>query len=195
MQDSLNMQDPEWINKLKAGDREAFRQLVEVFQVKVINLGNAYLHDTQEAEDIAQDVFLEVFDAIHKFRGDASLSTWIYRITVNKAINRRKKLKRKAMFSFGFQSPGEKRVPENHASITDQADFPLLNEEDKQALHQAIDQLPGMQKDAFLLSKYEQLSYKEIADVLNTSLPSVESLLFRAKSNLRKSLSVYIRDH
>ncbi len=190
------MADAQLIEKLKLGDHRAFMELVDNYKQKVINLSYAYLHDLNEAEDIAQDVFIEVLESIGKFRGDSSVSTWLYRVTVNKSLNRLKRMRRKKLL-FGFLTnenieSGPNQHPEPIASESSNPDFYLKINEDRNALHTAIDKLPANQKTAFLLSKYERLSYKEIASVMNTSLPSVESLLFRAKSNLRKHLMNYI---
>lgn len=190
------MADAQLIEKLKLGVHRAFMELVDNYKQKVINLSYAYLHDLNEAEDIAQDVFIEVLESIGKFRGDSSVSTWLYRVTVNKSLNRLKRMRRKKLL-FGFLTnenieSGPNQHPEPIASESSNPDFYLKINEDRNALHTAIDKLPANQKTAFLLSKYERLSYKEIASVMNTSLPSVESLLFRAKSNLRKHLMNYI---
>lgn len=178
---------------LRQGDRDTFRDLVDAWQVKVINLSNAYLNDLQEAEDIAQDVFIEVLESIHRFRGDSSLATWIYRITVNKSLNRRKKLKRQSIYRIHPQqlSSVEKISMHQIHAATD-PESALQQQEDRQALSRAIDKLPEQQRNAFILYQYEQMSYKEIAEVLKVSMAAVESLLFRAKSNLRKHLLSYI---
>jgi RNA polymerase sigma factor (sigma-70 family) len=187
------MQDHELAGKLKVGDRDAFRWLVEQYQVKVMNLCNAYLHDQEEAEDIAQDVFVEVFNSIHRFRGDSSLGTWIYRITVNKALNRKKKLS--GITFINLFSKDDQEQSGNQKMIDSEernADYTLRQHEDHHALQAAIDRLPAPQKSAFLLSQYEQLPYREIADIMQVSLSAVESLLFRARSNLRKYLAPYM---
>ncbi|MFO7722414.1 MAG: RNA polymerase sigma factor [Bacteroidales bacterium] len=190
------MQDQELASKLKNGDRDAFRWLVDQYQVKVVNLCNAYLHDIQEAEDIAQDVFVEVFNSIHRFRGDSALATWIYRITVNKALNRKKKLSGITLVNL-FSSGNNRNNPSSQerdlvAGAERNPDFELRQEEDKKALQSAVDRLPAPQRTAFLLSQYEQLSYNQIADIMQTSLSAVESLLFRARGNLRKYLASYM---
>lgn len=188
-----DMQETSLLEKLKQRDHEAFRWLVESYQTRVINLANAYLHSIQEAEDIAQDVFIEVLDSINKFKGSSAISTWIYRITVNKSLNRRKKLMRMSFFGTGiFSADNNESQIAPVAPDTASPDHGIHNEEDKKALHKAIDKLPAQQKTAFILNKYELLSYKEIAEVMNVSMSAVESLLFRAKTNLRKHLSSYI---
>ncbi|HRZ42018.1 MAG TPA: RNA polymerase sigma factor [Bacteroidales bacterium] len=183
------------IEGLRKGDRDTFRDLVNTWQVKVINLSNAYLNDLEEAEDIAQDVFLEVLESIHRFRGDSSLATWIYRITVNKSLNRRKKLRRQSLFRIRQQQLSSREIVslEQKHTVPDPQSV-MQQQEDRIALSRAIDRLPEQQRNAFILYQYEQMSYKEIADVLKVSLPAVESLLFRAKSNMRKYLISYITE-
>ncbi len=190
------MQETILVERLKQGDRDAFRWLVDHFQVKVINLSNGYLHDLHEAEDNAQEVFIEVLQSIGKFRGDSGLSTWIYRITVNKAINRRKRQQRMKLLHTLTGFSGQEIINNRQtvtAPVSQNPDFAMQNKEDRQALHQAIDRLPRQQKTAFLLNKYDRLSYKEIAAVMGTTVPAVESLLFRAKNNLRGHLSSYVQ--
>lgn len=191
--DIFMQQEKAILEGLRHGDRDTFRDLVDAWQVKVINLSNAYLNDLQEAEDIAQDVFIEVLESIHRFRGDSSLATWIYRVTVNKSLNRRKKLKRQSIFRVHPQqlSSVEKISVQQIRAATD-PESTLQQQEDQQALNRAMDKLPEQQRNAFILYHYEQMSYKEIAEVLKVSMAAVESLLFRAKSNLRKHLIYYI---
>lgn len=188
----FDMNEKKIIEGLKNNDKELFKWLVETYRTKVINLCHAYLHSIEEAEDIAQDVFIEVYDSIHKFRGDAGLGTWIYRISVNKALNRSKRNQRLSFFSRLSKQTGNNNqyVPIDHKATDDsQPDHILTLQENKRLLFKAIDKLPEKQKIAFLLNKYEELSYKEIADVMNKSVSAVESLLFRAKNNLREYLS------
>ncbi len=194
------MKEPDHlIEKLRDGDREAFRWLVDAFRPKVLNLCYQYLNDADEAEDVAQDVFVEVFDSLDSFRGEAAISTWIYRIAVNKSLNRRKRLKLKQLL---FISP-DGATNDNTSSPFDtapadpalQADNQMQQQMDQEILQMAISKLPGKQKTAFLLNKFQDLSYKEIAEVMETSLSSIESLLFRAKINLQKHLIRYLKEN
>ena len=184
------------IIKLKSGDESAYRWLIETYHTRVISLCNQYLHDPAEAEDLAQDVFVEVIESIHRFRGDAAIATWIYRIAVNKSLNRKKRLARKKRLFPGNDSSGvhetEQTVTSTGSDAQQRPDHQMEQEEDRKALKQAIDKLPENQRTAFLLSKYEELPYKEIAEVMNTSLSAVESLLFRARLNLQKHLKHYL---
>ena len=181
------------VGQLKEGSEDAFRYIVDKYQLKVINTCHAYLHNRDEAEDIAQDVFMEVFKSIHSFRGEAGLSTWIYRIAINKSLNQQKRNKRNRIFTSlnpFVRSDDNEDGSGNIADINlENAETQLVNQEQKKVLFAAIDRLPENQRTAFLLRKYEDLSYKEIAEVMQTSVSSVESLLFRSKSNLKKALN------
>lgn len=184
------MSESEIIQKLQQGDEKAFRQLVEKYQQLVVNTCFGLVHNTQDAEDIAQDVFIEVYRSISNFRADSKLSTWLYRISVNRSLNFIRDNKRRKMaqsiegvFSFGKEKLSNV-LPEKGAS----PDSEFENNERAAILHKAIDSLPENQRIAFTLNKYDDLSYKEIADVMETSVSSIESLIYRAKKNLQKKL-------
>lgn len=184
------MSETEIIQKLQQGDEQAFKQLVENYQKLVVNTCFGMIHNIEDAEDIAQEVFIEVFRSIHKFRADAKISTWLYRIAVNRSLNFiRDNKKRKWFQSFEDSVESKIRELQNIASSkTDQPEFQLENKQRAILLHEAIDSLAQNQKVAFTLSKYEHLSYQEISEVMDLSISSVESLLHRAKKNLQKKL-------
>jgi RNA polymerase sigma-70 factor (family 1) len=179
---------------IRQSDRASFRNLVDIYQVKVLNICQAYLHNRDEAEDIAQDVFIEVFESIHKFRGDSRLGTWITRIAINKAINRSKKLKRQSLLQIRTTNLTGNDLKKfgQFGSDNDEQHQSMTQKEDQAALNHALDKLPDQQKNAFILQHYEELSYQEIAEVLGISLSAVESLLFRSRNNLRRHLEKYI---
>ncbi len=141
-----------------------------------------YLQNEAEADEITQDVFLKVFDKIETFNQEAKLSTWIYRITVNTALNRIKKNKR---WSFVRWKEEE--------DIQIDFDHPQVLAEKKEAaglIFNAMQSLPESQKTAFILSFIEELPRQEVADIMETSLKAVESLLQRAKKNLRQIINL-----
>lgn len=186
------MEQDKFIEELKRGDSKALEHLFNYFRDKVFNTAISYVQNRQDAEEITQDVFVEVFNSAGKFKGDSGLSTWIYRITVNKSLDFIRYTKRKKRFaaitSIFSSETGEQKI--------DTPDFihPGIETELKERskyLFKAIDKLPENQKTAFILSKIENLSYGEISEVMKTSVSSVESLLFRAKQNLKKYLSSY----
>jgi len=182
------------IPQLKEGDETAFKSLVDTFQEKVLNTCLGFVPNRHDAEDIVQDVFMEVFRSINKFRGDSKLSTWIYRITTTKClehIRAKKREKRKSFFQslIGMHENADriKAIDYNHPGVL------LENKERSKTLFAAIEKLPENQRVAFTLHKIEGLSYREITEIMEMSLSSVESLMFRAKKNLQKTLGGFYK--
>ena len=190
------MEEPELIQKLKSGDNESFRIVVERYQKMVLNCSYKFVRNKEAAEDLTQDVFLEMLDSIKSFRGDSKLSTWIYRIAVTKSINYLKSAKRKKRFALVISLFGEDEVEKRIAAPEHSGpEKELENQDRSKILAWAIEKLPVNQKIAFTLSKYQEMSYEEISSVLNTSVPSVESLIHRAKKNLQARLYSYYKNH
>ncbi len=184
------MSETEIIDKLKQGNEAAFRELVDSYRQMVVNTCFGLLHNTDDAEDVAQDVFIEVFRSVENFRSDSKISTWLYRIAVNRSLNFiRDNKKRKWFQSFDevVESKKETLNQLNHQS-DDDPESELENSQRAILLHETIDSLPENQRVAFTLNKYEDLAYKEISEVMNLSVSSVESLIHRAKKNLQKKL-------
>jgi RNA polymerase sigma-70 factor (ECF subfamily) len=178
----------ELISRLKSGDAIAFKELVDTRQNLVFNTVIGFLQNTEDAEDVTQDVFVKIFESIGQFKGESALSTWVYRVAVTTALEflRRKKRKKR----FGFLSP---ILGENNELTVELPDFhhpgvTLDNREKASMLFKAIKQLPENQQTAFILNKVEGLPYQEVAEIMKTSLSSVESLLHRAKTNLKDLL-------
>lgn len=176
---------------LKKGSEFAFRHLVESFQNKVFNTVLSIMQNTEEAEDISQEVFIEVYESIQQFRGEAKLSTWIYRIATTKALEAYRKKKAAKRFAFFTSLFGEDSEVVHHPPVFEHPGILLENKERGKVLFKAIDKLPDSQKVAFTLCNIEGLSYQEITEVMQISLSSVESLLFRARTSLRKILKDY----
>jgi RNA polymerase sigma-70 factor, ECF subfamily len=175
------------ISGIKSGDESAFRELVETFQKQVFNNCNALVHNTHDADDLSQEVFIEVFRSAGNFRGDSKLSTWVYRIAVNKSLNHIRQLKRRNWLHL-FEDFFTTKSPQHSADDSSLPSEAIENSQRASQLHQAIDSLAENQRTAFLLNKYEELSYRQIAEVMQTTVPAVESLIHRAKSNLQKKL-------
>jgi len=167
----------------------AFRVLIEKYQKMVVTTCKGFVSSYADAEDIAQDVFIELFESLPEFRHESKLSTWIYRISVNKSLNHIRKRKREVLFNAILPSNKTNRVVNiEDSDRTDNADYKIDMKEQQMVLKSAINKLPDNQRIAFILSKYQELSYKEISEVMGVSVSSVESLLFRAKVNLQKHL-------
>jgi len=184
------LEEKEFLRELKKGNREAFREFVNAFSEKVYNTALSYLNNFEDAEDLTQEVFIEVYNSISKFRGESKLSTWIYRITINKSLDFLKRKKSKKRFAF-ITSIFSKEDTEEEIPDFEHPGVIMENKERAKILFSAMSKLPDSQKTAFMLNKIDGLSYKEISEIMDTSVSSVESLLFRAKENLRKLLNTY----
>lgn len=182
------MTESELIQGLRNGDESAFKYLVETYQDRVYNTALAIVQNAEDAEDVAQEVFIQVYRSIHSFKGESKLSTWLYRIATTRALDllRSRKSKKRAGFIqrlFGEGNEPVYEIPDfHHPGVA------LEKKENAAKLFRAIRQLPENQKIAFTLHKVEDLSYQEISAVMNTSVAAVESLMHRAKQNLRKIL-------
>ncbi|MBC7922464.1 MAG: RNA polymerase sigma factor [Ferruginibacter sp.] len=193
------MDVPQLIAGLQQGNPDAFRHLVETYQRRVYNTVLAIVRQPEDAEDVAQEVFVQVFASIHAFGGEGKLTAWIYRIATTKALEayrKRHARKRFAFFTSLFASEGEEGAFDDRLHPVDFAHpgVKLEQQERARVLFGAIDRLPDQQKIAFTLHHLEGLSYQEITDVMQVSRSSVESLLHRAKANLRKRLARYYQE-
>ena len=183
------METQQLLEKLRAQDQAAFRMLVEQYQTRVVNTCYGFLKNRQDAEDTAQEVFVEVFRSIHDFRGDSQLSTWIYRIAVTKSLNVIRTMNRKKRIGFFRQAIGlEEVMDEAKAPDDSKPDIQLEDQERLEILLQSIGKLPENQRVALTLHRLEGFTHEEVAEILQTSVPSVESLIFRAKKNLERHL-------
>lgn len=184
------MESPEnWIEEIRKGNQNALSKLIVEFQDRVFNSVISIVQNPEDAQEITQDVFIEVYHSADKFRGDSKLSTWIYRIANNKALDHLRKKKRKKRFAF-ITSLFD---PHSGEQVFDQPNFEhpgviLEQKENAKYLFAAIDKLSAKQKQAYVLNKIEGLPNKEIAEIMDMSLSSIDSLLHRAKGSLRKEL-------
>jgi RNA polymerase sigma factor (sigma-70 family) len=182
------LQEQELIQGLKAGDESAFKYLVETHQDKVYNTILGIVQNPGDAEDVAQEVFIQVFRSIQQFKGESKLSTWIYRIATTRSLDLLRSRKSKKRFGFMQRLFGESGEPTVELPDFNHPGVVLEKKEQAAKLFKAITQLPENQKTAFVLHKMEDLSYQEVSEVMNTTVPAVESLMHRAKLNLRKIL-------
>ena len=172
-----------------------FSTIVAEHQDMVLNTCYRFVLNREDAEDIAQEVFLEAYRSLDSFRQESKLSTWLYRIAVTKSLDHLRKKKRKKRFSslkrvMGFNDPAEELALPSSIETPAEA---LSGSERTEILQSALDSLPDNQKTAFLLSKYDGYSNQEIADVMQTTVSAVESLVHRAKKNLQKKLEKHYR--
>ena len=187
------MEESLFIEDLKQKKQSAYKALLDEFQDKVYATCISFVPNTNDAEDIAQDVFIEVFNSIHKFKGDSKLSTWIYRITTNKSLEFIRKHKTKKRFAFlqALYSEDFSIDKTNYHTEINHPGILLEQKELNETLFLAIDKLPEAQKTAFTLSQVNGKNYQEIAAIMNKSLGSIESLLFRSRKKLQTILAHY----
>ena len=191
------MTEAEFIEQLKSQSRASYSKLLDDFQHKVFATCLSFVPNKEDAEDIAQDVFVEVFHSISNFKGQSKLSTWIYRITTNKCLEFIRKRNTKKRFAFLQSLTGEHFEIDktNYFTEVNHPGIILENKETSETLFQAIHQLPDAQKVVFTLHKVDGKSYQEICDITEKSLTSVESLMFRAKKNLQKTLEHFYKNN
>lgn len=176
--------------RFQQGDESAFREIVEQHKLSVLNLCYRFVGNKNDAEDIAQDVFIRILNAAPRYRPDASLSTWLYRITVNVCLNFQRRKKILNFFSLNHQFESGQTTGDRLPDLIseEQPDIILEKKELQMLVQQAIQSLPENQQTVVILHRYEGLSYQEIAAVLNTTVSAIESRLHRAKLNLQRKL-------
>ncbi|MEC3908339.1 RNA polymerase sigma factor [Tamlana sp. 2201CG12-4] len=190
------MTENEFIAGLRTHNANAYGKLLDDFQQKVFATCISFVPNKEDAEDIAQEVFVEVFNSINKFKGNSKLSTWIYRITTNKCLEFIRKRNTKKRFAF-LQSIMGHDIPVDKTSYFTEVNHPgiiLENKEQSETLFYAINQLPESQRVVFTLHKVDGKSYQDISEITEKSVSSVESLMFRAKKNLQKLLEHFYKN-
>ena len=180
------MDETELMLRVKEGDEDAFREIVEKYQQQIINLCFRYVGNQQDAEEVAQDVFIHLYRAASKYEPRAKLSTYLYRIAVNLSLNRIRDDKWKRFISWEFIGKGDKKSASS--PMVDGPDSLVERKEQYRIIDEAINSLPTNQKTAVILKRFQGLSYEEIAEVMNCSVSAVESRLHRARQTLKKKL-------
>ena len=180
----------EWtlIEQLKKGDEAAFRTIVDTWQDMVYNAALGIVQNAEDAGDIAQEVFVQVYHSVGSFKGDSKFSTWLYRIAVTKSLDHVRRKRRKKRFGFVRSLFGEDSEKPIDAPDFHHPGVSMEQKENAATLFKAINFLPENQRVAFTLHKLEGLSYQEVSDIMKTTVSSVESLMHRAKNNLKKLL-------
>ena len=168
-------------------EQNTFKEIYNAHRILVYNLALTYLFSVEDAEEVTQDVFVKVHQSLGKFKGDASIKTWIYRITINQCLDFiKRKNSKKRFFVFGKKSNSEYEY--NNLPTFEHPGILLENKEKSKLLFATINTLPENQKTAFILSKIDGLSNPEISEVMELSIGAVESLLVRAKKALQEKL-------
>lgn len=189
----VHSMDAELVRRFKNGDQSAFASIVDRYQDRVFTLALRWMGDRQIAEEVAQDVFLSLYRSLGNFRGDAKLSTWIYRVVVNHCKNKRLYRNRRRMDrheplegkSAGEDDGLERQIPADQPD-TDAATYRAEAEE---LVHEALQRLDEEQRRIIVLRDIQDLSYEEIGDILNLNKGTVKSRLHRARAQLAGILS------
>jgi RNA polymerase sigma-70 factor (ECF subfamily) len=172
------------------GDTSAFEQLIERHQALVAGTVARMLGSNSDVEDIAQQVFIRVWKSARRYIPRAKFTTWLLKITRNLVFNELRRSKRHTHISLQSEPGAEEVLLKDEKNPA--PDASLLETELQRAIEEAIIQLPESQRMALVLRRYEQLSYEQIAEVLDLSVPAVKSVLFRARTELRTRLSKYL---
>jgi RNA polymerase sigma-70 factor, ECF subfamily len=178
--------------RIAKGDSDAFETLVNRHQTSILNLVYRFIGDRAQAKDLAQEVFLRVWQSAKSYKPKAKFTTWIYRITANLCFNELKSARLRKWFSFHRSDENnEKSMEETYSNGSPSAEDLLLAKERSRQINEALQSLPENQRMALILRRYDDLSYQEIAQVLGCSVSAVESLLVRAKRALQEKLRVF----
>ena len=176
---------------VKRGDEEAFQTLVERHQYRIVGTVAKMLGRETDAEDIAQQVFVRVWQSASRYEPGAKFTTWLLTITRNLVFNEMRRRRRSKLVEMQTEED-EERFAQHEDSTARSPSSLAQNAELQNAIADAIAALPESQRMAVILRRYEELSYEEIAEVLKTSVPSVKSLLFRARTELKERLKTFL---
>jgi RNA polymerase sigma-70 factor (ECF subfamily) len=174
------------IDRINSGDKEAYVHLLKRYEQKVFQTCMGFLHDNDEAADLTQEIFIKIYEKLHSFKGKSSFSTWLYRVTMNMAINYKRKMAWRSIFQ-----PQQQSTELFDETGSYNADSHLKKTEQKKLIKRVLDKLTKQQRKAFVLSHYRELSNNELADVLDISLKAAESLLFRARTSVNREIKNY----
>ena len=180
--------DQELVEKVQQGDKSAFDILVLRYQYKIIKLISRYVHDPNEAMDVAQEAFLKAYRALSGFRGDSAFYTWLYRIAINTAKN--------YLVAQGRRPPGsdidaqeaEQYEGQSYLKDYETPERMLLKDEIQATVFQAIEDLPDELRTAITLREFEGMSYEEIAQTMGCPIGTVRSRIFRAREAIDNKL-------
>jgi len=176
----------DWVlmDLVKRGDKKAFGVLVRRYEKRVYNIAYKFLGIRSEAEDITQEVFLKIYEARKRYCPSAKWTTYLYKITVNMCLNKLREMKRFSSLLGG----NIKTLPREKNFVAKKVAIPIEEWELRMKIKSAISSLPENQRMVVILTKYENLSYNEVAELMNLRVEAVKSLLFRAKDNLKRIL-------
>jgi len=188
----LRLNAADIVKSASRGDTASFEQLVLMYQDKVYSLSLRLTGQAQDAEDLAQEVFVRAYRYMNSFRGDSDFGTWLHRIAVNIWLNQKRKIQPTLAYSLDEPvSSGDGEIKREIPDISDEPESVLLSSQMSEKLHRAVESLPKDQKAVLLLREVEDYSYEEIAGMMDCSVGTVKSRLSRARDALRRSFNGY----
>lgn len=181
--------------RVKQGDSGAFAELVDKYKQAVMNFSFRMLRDLTEAEDLAQNVFLQVYRSAHRYQVSSKFSTWLFTITRNLCLNEIRRRSRHQAESIDAPHTELEDLPSQQFpdKVTLAPPETLLQGELQEKIEQALAELPENQRTAILLCRQEELSYEEIARVLETTVSATKSLIHRGRETLKEKLKPYLK--
>lgn len=186
--------DEQLVAAILAGDQDRFGDLVERYQGRLVNYLFRLLRNVDEAHELAQDVFLKVYQALDRFDPSYRFSTWVFRVAQNAAIDQIRK-RRLRFVPLGRPDDGEGELPERELPSEDRGPYSeLRNRERGEAIQAAIDALPWEYRELIVLRHFGELSYEEIAQLKQMPLGTVKNKLFRGRQTLKEKLSSFLVD-
>jgi len=194
VQSSEGLSDAQIMLRVKAGDDSAFEYLVQKYRRPMLSFMYRMAHNTAVAEDLAQEVFLRVYRSREKYEASAKFTTWLYRIASNLAVNHARDTRhQRPENTVSLDEPDQETgltmdVPDDSLS----AEEAIVRRERLAAIRQRVEALPERQKMALIMHKYQQMDYRQIAEVLKLSESAIKSLLFRAYETLRVQLKEFV---
>ena len=180
--------DQELILRLQRGDEWAFQLMVRRFRKKIFSIAFGITLDAEESQDIMQEVFLQVYRTIGNFRGDASLATWLHRITVNRSLNWKRRWARRFKWLHVSIDSADGQPAAEPESDQPSPEIRVANAQTRRQIDNALKMLPDQARTVFVLREIEGLSYEEIADAIGIKLGTVRSRLFHARKRLKEIL-------
>ena len=194
LDDKAQIEDVELVRRARTGDIEAFEKLLGRHQQRVLRVVLSIVKEPMDAEEVAQEVFLTVFEKIDKFRGDASFSTWLHRVAVNAALMQRRKKKADRSVPLDEVMPAfddKGIIAVNVGDWTERAEDPVLQQEARAVIETAVDKLEEIYRTVFTLRDIQGFSTEETAAILDLSIAAVKTRLHRARLFLRSELADY----
>jgi RNA polymerase sigma-70 factor (ECF subfamily) len=193
----LALRDPDirLMLRVRDDDNEAFAELVELYHQRLVTLMHHLVSSTEEAEDLAQEVFLRVFRSRKKYHPRAKFSTWLFTIANNLALNALRSRQRKPVVRLNLRDSGPLGPRPAEQLVKDRGNLPMQNMQQEELVHviqAALEGLNERQRVAVVLNKFEDMNYAEIAQVMGLSTKAIKSLLSRARENLRTALKDYV---